>query len=165
MSVVANNTVLSNFASVDELECLSAIFQIVYLTPEIRQEVIDGVNEGYTFQLRTQREIEAQRWLFVTELTPSEQQSFSQFRTRLDDGEATCLAAAQERGWLFLTDDRAARTIANQVGVNVTGTIGVLLIAIEQGQFSHQTADSLLGGMIANGYFSPVQSLAELLEG
>ena len=40
----------------------------------------------------------------------------AQFRS---DGEATCLAIAQSRGWLVATDDRKAVRIAKAIGLSV----------------------------------------------
>ena len=47
---------------------------------------------------------------------------FVQYATRLDDGEAACLAIAKNRGWSLATDDRPATTLAGQAGVPVLTT-------------------------------------------
>lgn len=47
---------------------------------------------------------------------------FVQYATRLDDGEAACLAIAKNRGWSLATDDRPATTLAGQAGVPVWTT-------------------------------------------
>lgn len=47
---------------------------------------------------------------------------FVQFATRLDDGEAECLAIARHRGWFLATDDRPATALAGQAGVPVLTT-------------------------------------------
>ncbi len=43
MSVIVNNTVLSNFAVVDRLDFLRQIYGKIYLTPEVFEEVEDGI--------------------------------------------------------------------------------------------------------------------------
>ncbi|MBX9790816.1 MAG: hypothetical protein K2Y37_18005 [Pirellulales bacterium] len=43
-----------------------------------------------------------------------------------DDGESMGLAIAKCRGWSVLTDDKKARRIAGELGVQVTGTPDVL---------------------------------------
>ena len=48
---------------------------------------------------------------------------FVQFATRLDDGEAACLAIARNRNWAIATDDRPARKLANQFDVPVVTTV------------------------------------------
>lgn len=51
-----------------------------------------------------------------------EMELFVQYATRLDDGEAACLAIAESRGWSVATDDRPATTLASRVGVPVLTT-------------------------------------------
>jgi hypothetical protein len=51
---------------------------------------------------------------------------FVGFATRLDDGEAACVAIAKSRGWLLATDDRLATTLASQQGVSVLTTVELL---------------------------------------
>ena len=51
----------------------------------------------------------------------------------LDAGEAEALAILnKEPGFTFLTDDAAARLVANRLGIRVHGTIGVLTRAIRR---------------------------------
>ncbi|MBM3492867.1 MAG: PIN domain-containing protein [Armatimonadetes bacterium] len=52
----------------------------------------------------------ADRLIGITDVAPSEAPAFVQFSERLGDGEARCLAVAEERGMTLVTDDR--RTIA-----------------------------------------------------
>jgi predicted nucleic acid-binding protein len=47
---------------------------------------------------------------------------FVQLATTLDDGEATCLALAKQRGWTLATDDRKGRREAGSLGVPVVTT-------------------------------------------
>jgi predicted nucleic acid-binding protein len=53
------------------------------------------------------------------------EQELLQFVTlaaNLDDGEAACLSLAANRKWLLASDDRVARRIAGELGVDVIGT-------------------------------------------
>ncbi len=53
---------------------------------------------------------------------PDETDAYVQFAARLDDGEASCLAIAQNRGWTVATDDRKAARIAGESGIAVITT-------------------------------------------
>ena len=44
----------------------------------------------------------------------------------LDDGEATALAIAAQRGWVLATDDRVARAPAGELGVAVESTAALM---------------------------------------
>jgi predicted nucleic acid-binding protein len=66
----------------------------------------------------------------------------------LDAGEAACLALlATQKGHLFLTDDAAARLVAEQMKIEVRGTLGLLIRSVRKGKRSPaqviQTLESL----------------------
>jgi len=52
----------------------------------------------------------------------AEVDGFVRFAVQLDDGEASCLAIAQSRGWTVATDDRKARRIASEHGIALIST-------------------------------------------
>jgi hypothetical protein len=55
----------------------------------------------------------------------------------LDAGEAAALSLAQSiRARLILLDERKARRIATQIGLQVAGTLAILLRAKQQGHIS-----------------------------
>jgi predicted nucleic acid-binding protein len=62
----------------------------------------------------------------------------------LDPGEAKALAVAEVSDGMVITDDGDARTTAGQRGVNLTGSIGLLVRFVEDGHISTETADEYL---------------------
>ncbi len=93
--------------------------------------------------------------------TLAEEQSFREFTGRLNFGEASCLALSRHRGWLTLTDDKAARQTLRREGLQVTGTLGILKLAVERGILSVEEGNNLLRQMIASGYRSPYDNLQD----
>jgi predicted nucleic acid-binding protein len=55
-----------------------------------------------------------------------ETEDFVAFASRLDDGEAVCMALAKNRNWSLATDDRLAIKLANEQGVQVLTTAQLL---------------------------------------
>lgn len=51
---------------------------------------------------------------------------FVGYASKLDDGEAACVAIAKNRSWLLATDDRPATRLAVQAGVTVVTTSELL---------------------------------------
>lgn len=49
--------------------------------------------------------------------------------------------------------------------MEISGTLGILKVAVEEGKLSTKEADEVLQEMIRGGYRSPIQSVKELLEG
>ena len=52
MSVIANTTVISNFASIGQLELLRQLYTKLHISTEVYVEVLDGIDEGYSFSHR-----------------------------------------------------------------------------------------------------------------
>lgn len=52
--------------------------------------------------------------------------NFVLLATQLDDGEASCLAIAQSRGWTVATDDRKALRMASELGIATITTPEIL---------------------------------------
>jgi len=98
-----------------------------------------------------------------TKLTETELEIARQLTNALGAGERSCIAVAMNRGGVFGTDDRKARQIAAGMGVKVTGTLGILVVAVERKIISFDEANQLLAQMIQNGYRSLVDDLAGLL--
>lgn len=66
----------------------------------------------------------------------------------LDRGEADALALARQLGadW-FLTDDSAARLLADQLGLESHGSLGIVLWAAATGELDHQQAGWALNAL------------------
>lgn len=67
----------------------------------------------------------------------------------LDPGEAQAIALAKQMGadW-FLTDDAAARLLAEQQGLEVHGSLGVVLGAAALGHLDRLAAQNALDGLV-----------------
>ena len=83
----------------------------------------------------------------------------------MDRGEAASLLGAIEHRGTLATDDLAARKIADQRDVPVTGPIGLLVLGVKSDQFDHNTADEWLETWRERrGYYAPVESVTAILD-
>lgn len=157
MTVVLDNTVLSNSSIVRRPDLVRAAFvEQVRAKEQAFQEMQDGVAIGRIPACDWD-------WLACVTLTPVEQVQFETFREHMGAGEASCLAVARERGYRLATDDKDARRLARQVGISLTGTIGILAILAKQGLIPLFEGDRFLHEMVAGGYRSPVATLEDVL--
>jgi predicted nucleic acid-binding protein len=157
MTVLLDNTVLSNFSTVRRPDLVRAAFvEQVGTTEQAYQEMQDGVAIG---------KIPAGDWdwLAPVALTRAEQAQFETFHEHMGAGEASCLAVARERGYRLATDDKDARRLARQLNISLTGSIGILAALVKQGQISLVEGDRLLHEMVAAGYRSPLAMLEDIL--
>jgi predicted nucleic acid-binding protein len=103
-------------------------------------------------------------WLELLRLeSPDEFALYEELARALDLGEASCLALAAHRQLSMATDDAAARRIASRLGVPLTGTVGILGASVREGQLALPAANAILAGMIRAGYYSPVETLDEVV--
>ena len=166
MSVIANTTVISNFASIGQLDLLRRLFGVVHISTEVHQEILAGLHEGYRFYQDVDPHVyplSAEGWIRLTSLNEEEIAILSTLPAHLHEGEASCIAIARNRGWWFLSDDREARNTAFEYTIHVSGSVGCLVITAERGLASPAQANSLLQEMIRRGYRSPVSDLTPLL--
>jgi predicted nucleic acid-binding protein len=157
MTVLLDNTVLSNFATVRRSELIRAAFvEQVATTEHAFQEMQDGAAIGKIPPCNWD-------WIAVIELAPAEQAQFETFCEHLGEGEASCLSVARERGYRLATDDKDARRLARQLNISLTGTVGILAMLVKQDEITLVEGDRFLRDMIAAGYRSPVTTLRDIL--
>ncbi len=153
---VIDTTLFSNFSHAQRADILKAVVGANALTTESAlAELRAGENGGYLPKCDY-------GWVGIAALGADEAARAEEFRRVIHWTEAQCLALALERRAVFLSDDFAARRLAISYGVIVSGTIGVLRVAVERDFLRLSEADKVLRQMIARGYRSPIQSLREL---
>lgn len=153
-----DTTVLSNFAHVRRPDLPRTVLgPHLAVTPGVLAELHAGELASL---------VPSCDWGWLTVLAPAEAESTAaaDLERQLDPGEAECLAVALQRGYRFLSDDFAARRLAEAKGVIVSGTIGILLKGVTTGVLTLPEADVLLAEMIRHGYRAPMRSLRELLK-
>ncbi|PKO22404.1 MAG: hypothetical protein CVU38_09625 [Chloroflexi bacterium HGW-Chloroflexi-1] len=167
MNKVIHLTVISNFATVGRLDLVRDTVSPLYLPTDVYDEIIVGQLAGYAFYDDIERHIAPfapDGWLHLVAMTEDEIQLFAELPAHLHRGERACLSIARQRRWGFLSDDRAARQKALAWDIPLSGTLGVLLLAIQDGRLTIGAGNTLLREMIVSGnYRSPTHDLALLL--
>lgn len=156
--------VLSNFALAEALGTLERLFRNrAVITDFVAAEILRGIQAGHP-RLEGIPEAVTAGWLKQTGLTADEERRlFGSLSRSLGLGEASSIAVAKGRGLVFASDDRVARAEAAALGVPLTGTLGILVMATRNGAYDLRTADVYLGRMVEAGFFSPVGSVGELI--
>ena len=154
--ILADTTVLNNFAQVRRPDLLRRAFSGLSAPMEVR----DGLAAG---ELKGLVPICDWSWLTLIELTDAERVRAAELRGSAGIGEAACLAVLVAQGGLLLTDDGPARRLAAALGVELSRTIGVLIKLLRRKDITLEQGDALLQEMIDRGYRSPVRSLREVI--
>ncbi len=157
-SIIIDNTVLTNFSLVYQEELVKNVFnEKLYISEKVLLELKQG----------EERNIVPKRdwsWLKILKVeSVKEHHLFDQLRLIYGAGESSCLSLAFYRSLKVLTDDYDARKYAQKIGIPVSGTIGVLILAIRKDILSLEEGNRILLKMIKNGYYSPYKTLDKLV--
>jgi uncharacterized protein len=116
--VVADASPLIAFHQIGQLPLLQALFTKVLVPPAVAREIAPSVPN--------------QPW--IVERSPTGPLAPQVLQARLGAGESEAISLALElRADRVIVDEKAARQIAQALGLNVMGTLGLLLAAKRRG--------------------------------
>ena len=124
-AVICDTSPLQYLHQAELLRLLPALFGVVVVPPAVVSELNEGKRRGVHLP-----ESSALPWVTVRSvrdpmLVPP--------HTNLGDGEKEVIALAREsEDPLLVLDDRGARRYAASIGLAVTGTLGILVLAKER---------------------------------
>lgn len=125
--IVSNSGPLIHLARIDRLKLLKELFGEVIIPLEVRIEVVDrGKEEGMSDAFLIESEIE-NGWIVVTEKSSNNKVRDIAESAGIDIGEAAAIMLARRKKCPILIDDLAARRFAAGLGLQVVGSIGVLI--------------------------------------
>ena len=127
MKVICNTTPFIALSSIDQIGLLKEVYSSIILP----RAVIEEINEGGKINVP---DLTAFDWI---EVIPNVTNVENRLLFQLDYGEQqVVLNALKLKPDLVLIDDKTARNIAEYLGINVKGTLGVLVEAKRKGLIS-----------------------------
>ncbi|MBI4698356.1 MAG: hypothetical protein HY758_05445 [Nitrospirae bacterium] len=161
--IIFDNCVLSNFALSDSLYIIKKLYaDTAYITDFVAAENIRGMLKGHDGLIRIKEALK-NGWLKEVFIEKTiEKELFESLLLSLGFGEASSIAVAKSRDFIFACDDRAARKEAVSLGIKLTGTIGILSKALRDKIIIHKESDRILRIMISYGFYSPITSIKKL---
>jgi uncharacterized protein len=139
--LICNAGPLISLARISQLEILPALFDEILVPPAVHRETTgDESLPGATALARAD-------WLRTAEV--SDRAAVERLSSSLHTGEAEVLVLAQELSTTVAIDDRRGRRLAAELGIPLTGTIGILLTAKRRGLLP--LVKPLVDQLIANG--------------
>lgn len=121
--IVADTSCLIILRNIELLNILHDLFGEIIITPQVKEEFNDSLPDWINV-------IEAKDKTLIQTLSIS-----------LDKGEATSitLSLEQKDKTLLIIDERKGRKIAKELGINIIGTIGIIIKAKEEGKINSLT--------------------------
>ena len=122
MTVISNATPLINFASINRLDILQSVFDKIIIPQAVYQETtLLSFPQSQLIIQATHSD-----WLDVYDVTLQ----MNNLSSKLDTGEKEVIALAIEiNERKVLLDEKEARRVAQEFGLQIIGTIGILLLA------------------------------------
>lgn len=124
--VVSDAGPLISLSRLDLLHLLPKLFAQVQVPDAVLEECMARPDNADAQRIRAALD---QRWLFACQASP-----FA--RAGLDPGESAAIGRALQIGAGLLADDHAARQCAQELGLRIIGTLGVLVLAKRAGHLS-----------------------------
>jgi uncharacterized protein len=132
MLAVSNTSPLSNLAFIGRLALLKDLVSIVWIPSAVAQELKSHPDPVAIAALEAAIQ---DQWIRVASAKDTRLKSM--LLNQLHRGEAEAIAlAADLKADLILIDEQEGRGLAEQAGLTVTGTLGVLLRAKRSGHIS-----------------------------
>ena len=124
--VICNTSVLQYLHQIDLLDLLPALFGQVQIPRAVAAELDEGKRRNVSLPT-----LEDLSWVTIQ---PVRDRTLLPLITSLGDGEKEVLALGLEAtDALLVLDDRNARRYATAAELEVTGTLGILILAKERG--------------------------------
>jgi predicted nucleic acid-binding protein len=123
--VVSNTTPILSFLKLGKLNLLKELYGSIHIPYSVFLEIETGKDKEFYINLKT---ID---WIVIERINSVVARNLL---FDLDDGEAEVLILAQEIGaGLVIIDEKCGRRYAKQMGIGLTGTVGILLKAKDNG--------------------------------
>lgn len=127
MIIISDTSVISNLILIQRLDLLPALYGEIRIPQVVEAEILQL--ESFNVDIS---EFKNAGW--VTIQNPTNKALEQQLLTTLDPGESAAIALAHELSPTYLAiDEKAGRLVAETLGINIIGLIGILIQAKEKG--------------------------------
>lgn len=154
MIVVSNSSPLIFLAKIGKLNLLKQLFNEILIPKEVFSEVvIKGKEEGYSEVYIIEESVKEKSIRVIEEDFKNEINKIEKYFTELDYGEIEVLLLTKKvNADLILIDDATGRRVAESFGLNVKGTLYVILSALNKDLIDKKTTKHLLNKLISYGF-------------
>ena len=125
--VVVNSSPLIYLSAIEKVGILKKLFHEIIVPEAVKREIMSGGKDNFAF-----KELHSEKWIKTRQVKNKLAKNY--LLTDIDDGEAEVIVLAEElKAITVIMDDRLGRKLAKLRGLNVIGTLRVLVSAKEKG--------------------------------
>lgn len=143
MIVVSDTTPLISLLKISRLDLLEKLFGEVL----IPSTVFNELTTDERFQLEA-NQIRQEKFIVVKEVNNLESVSILKRATGLDQGESEAIVLTDElNAELLLMDEAKGRNVSSQMGLQIMGTIGILMADYEEHELTSNEVKECIDGL------------------
>jgi len=123
--IISDSTTIITLLNIDRLDVLSNIFSLVYIPKKVYEEIVieeQIVLDEAFFVVKEIEDIKLYRLLLKS----------------LDAGESEAIVLAKEMELSLIIDEKKGRKIASNLGINIFGFIGLLILNYKNGLLTQE---------------------------
>lgn len=140
MIIISDTTPIISLIKINRLDLLEKLFVEVLIPNAVFKELT--TNTLFTNEAEI---VKKSSFLKVSSVQNQKSLQLLQAVSGLDDGESEAIILADElKSNILLMDERKGRKVAQKLGINITGTIGILIQAYNEGMISDVEVKSYL---------------------
>ena len=137
MIVVSDTTPIISLMKAGQLVILQKLFGNVYIPMAVYQELTE--NETFSDEVKMVQECD---FFYVEEVNNGKSVNILRNFTGLDAGESEAIILADEKqSDVLLMDEHKGRQVAKKMGITITGTIGILTQAFDEGMLTREDVE------------------------
>lgn len=141
MIVVSDTTPIISLMKAGQLGILQKLFEVVYIPKAVFSELTK--NSAYKEETKA---IQACGFLLVEEVENGKSVIILRKLMGLDAGESEAIILADEKqSDVLLMDEHKGRQAAKGLGITITGTIGILAQAFDEGLMTQKDVEACIG--------------------
>lgn len=160
MIVISDTTPIISLLKINQLELLHHLFGDVQVPDAVYEELISNVK----FQKEAEKILRAE---YVKKVVVEDKKSVTLLRraTGLDAGESEAIILSDEiKADLLLMDELKGRQVAKQMGLNIMGTVGILMTAFDEELLLAEEIEQCIDVLRSNGRHISEKLYEQLME-
>ena len=160
MIVISDTTLIISLLKINQLELLHHLFGEVQIPDAVYEELISNAK----FQKEAEKILRAE---YIKKVIVEDKKSVTLLRraTGLDAGESEAIILSDEiKADLLLMDELKGRQVAKQMGLNIMGTVGILMTAFDEELLSAEEIEQCIDVLRSNGRHISDKLYEQLME-
>lgn len=160
MIVISDTTPIISLLKINQLELLHHLFGEVQVPDAVYEELISNAK----FQKEAEKILRTE---YIKKVVVEDKKSVTLLRraTGLDAGESEAIILSDEiKADLLLMDELKGRQVAKQMGLNIMGTVGILMTSFDEELLSADEIEKCIDVLRSNGRHISEKLYEQLME-